>query len=68
MPQNIHLEMVTTKTECPVEPSGEMGPHEIALRANAAELARNSHGCPVKADRQSLLSDAVSSRKPLNRC
>ena len=46
MPQNIHLEMVTTKTECPLDPSGEMGPHEIALRANAAELARNLSWLP----------------------
>ena len=46
MPQNVHLEMVTTKTECPIEPSGEMGSHEIALRSNATELARNLSWLP----------------------
>ncbi len=46
MPQNVHLEMVTTKTECPIEPSGEMGSQEIALRSNATELARNLSWLP----------------------
>jgi len=68
MPQNVHLEMVTTKTECPIEPSGEMGSHEIALRSNATELARNlawlpgESQSPVFAERCHHLSKAF---KPL---
>ena len=46
MPQNVHLEMVTTKTECPIESSGEMGAHEIALRSNATALARKLSWLP----------------------
>ena len=46
MPQNVHLEMVTTKTECPLEPSAETGSQEIALRSSAAELARNLSWLP----------------------
>ncbi len=46
MLHNLHLEMVTTKTECPIEPSGEIGPRDIALRSSAAELARNLSWLP----------------------
>jgi cyclic beta-1,2-glucan synthetase len=52
MPQNIHLEMVSAKTTRRFEPSGEMAPDELALRSNAAELARNLSWLPGESKSQ----------------
>jgi hypothetical protein len=46
MPQNVHLEMVSPETERRFESSGEITSNELAVRSNAAELARNLSWLP----------------------
>src|SRR5271167_1662783 len=46
MPQNFHLEMVSAEAERRFESSVEMASNELALRSNAADLARSLSWLP----------------------